>query len=128
MFQWYDELQRGNLPRSAIGLMGGGQELPASPNLRILVCVLNSARERLPGCVSKSRWAERMLLIVDECHRANVDQAQRIFQSKPKYTLGLSAATPEQDLEAEGIPSDEAYQNSVVGQALGPIICDFMIK
>jgi superfamily II DNA or RNA helicase len=127
MFQWCDELRRGNLPGSAVGLMGGGQELPPPSDLRVLVCVLNSARERLPGFVSKARWAERMLLIVDECHRANADQAQRIFEANPKYTLGLSA-TPEQDLEAESLPSDEAYENSVVGKALGPIIYDFTIK
>lgn len=99
LFQWYDELRRGNLPYSAIGLMGGGQELPSASDLRVLICVLNSARERLPGFVSKAHWAARMLLVVDECHRANADQAQRIFEAKPRYTLGLSA-TPEQDLEA----------------------------
>jgi superfamily II DNA or RNA helicase len=127
LFQWYDELRRGNLPDSVIGLMGGGQELPPSSDLRVLICVLNSARDRLPGFVSKARWAERMLLIVDECHRANADQAQRIFDAKPKYTLGLSA-TPERDLESEGLPTDEVYEQSVVGQALGPIIYDFTIK
>lgn len=127
LFQWYDEVRRGNLPDSAIGLMGGGQELPPASDLRVLICVLNSARERLPGFVSKARWAERMLLVVDECHRANADQAQRIFEAKPRYTLGLSA-TPEQDLEAEGLSTDEAYEKSVVGQALGPIIYDFTIR
>lgn len=127
LFQWYDELQMGNLPVSAIGLMGGGQELKLSPDLRILICVLNSARDRLPSLVSKAAWADKMLLVVDECHRANADQAQRIFDSKPRYTLGLSA-TPEQDSEVEGLPTDEAYQNGVVGRALGPIIYDFTIK
>jgi len=127
LFQWYDDLRRGNLADSAIGLMGGGQELAPASDLRVLICVLNSARERLPGFVSKARWAERMLLVVDECHRANADQARRIFEAKPRYTLGLSA-TPEQDLEDEGVPTDEAYEKGVVGQALGPIIYDFTIK
>ena len=127
LFQWYDELRHGNLADSAIGLMGGGQELPPSSDLRVLICVLNSARDRLPGFVSRARWAERMLLIVDECHRANADQAQRIFEAKPRYTLGLSA-TPEQDLETDGLPTDEAYEKSVVGLALGPIIYDFTIN
>jgi superfamily II DNA or RNA helicase len=125
--QWYDEVRRGNLPDSAIGLMGGGQELPSASELRILICVLNSARDRLPAFVSKAHWADRMLLVVDECHRANADQAQRIFDAKPRYTLGLSA-TPEQDSESEGLPTDEAYEKSIVGQALGPIIFDFTIK
>jgi superfamily II DNA or RNA helicase len=127
MFQWYDELRTSNLPPASIGLMGGGQELPPSAGLRILICVLNSARERLPGLVKRARWAKRMMLVVDECHRASAEQAKRIFDAQPKYTLGLSA-TPEQDLESEGLPSDEAYEKGVVGQALGPIICDFTIK
>lgn len=127
LFQWYDEIKKGNLPDSAIGLMGGGQELVLSADLRVLICVLNSARDRLPHLVTEARWAERMLLVVDECHRANAEEARRIFDSKPKYTLGLSA-TPEQDIEAEGLPADEAYEQSVVGIALGPIIYDFTIK
>lgn len=127
LFQWYDDLRRGNLRDSAIGLMGGGQELPPASDLRVLICVLNSARERLPGFVSKAQWAERMLLVVDECHRANAEQARRIFDAKPRYTLGLSA-TPEQDLDDESIPTDEAYEKGVVGRALGPIIYDFTIN
>lgn len=127
LFQWYDEVRRGNLPDSAIGLMGGGQEPPPASDLRVLICVLNSARKRLPALVKTARLASRMLLVVDECHRANAAQARRIFDAKPRYTLGLSA-TPEQDPEAEGLPTDKAYEKSVVGQALGPIIYDFTIR
>lgn len=127
MFQWRDEIARGNLPDSSIGLMGGGQEPPAIPNLRVLICVLNSARERLPAFAARARWAEKMMLVVDECHRASAEQAQRIFDAKPRYTLGLSA-TPEQDLEAEGLPTDERYEQSVVGRNLGPILYDFTIR
>ena len=127
MYQWYDDVRHGNLPASAIGLMGGGKEMPPASDLLVLICVLNSARDRLPEFVSKARWAERMLLVVDECHRANADQAQRVFDANPRYTLGLSA-TPEQNLEAEGLPTDEGYESSAVGRALGPILYDFTIK
>lgn len=127
MLQWREEVGRGNLPDSAIGLMGGSHELPPLSDLRVLICVLNSAREKLPGLIAKARWADRMLLVVDECHRANAHQARRIFDSNPRYTLGLSA-TPETDAESEGLPTDEAYESSVVGQALGSIIYDFTIK
>jgi superfamily II DNA or RNA helicase len=127
MFQWFDELSQGNLPGSTIGFMGGGKDLQPLKDLRVLICVLNSARERLPGLVAKARWAQKMLLVVDECHRANAFQAQRIFDAKPRYTLGLSA-TPEHDPETEALPSDEAYEKSAVGKALGPIIYDFTIK
>lgn len=127
MFQWYDELRRGNMPESAIGLMGGGKELPPAENLRILICVLNSARDRLPGFVAHAHWANRMLLVVDECHRANATQASRIFDACPRYTLGLSA-TPEQDTVDQGVPTSEAYESSPVGQGLGPIIYEFTLR
>ncbi len=127
MFQWHDEVRRGNLPGSAIGLMGGGQEVPSLSGLRVLICVLNSARDRLPALVEKAGWPRRMLLVVDECHRSNADQARKIFDARPKYALGLSA-TPEQDMETEAVPTNDAYENSVVGQALGPIIYDFTIQ
>lgn len=127
LFQWYDDLKNGNLPPASIGLMGGGQELASASGLRVLICVLNSARDRLAGFASKAHWSERMLLVVDECHRANALQAQRIFDATPRYTLGLSA-TPERDSEEEGLPTDEAYEKSAVGQALGPIIYNFTIN
>jgi len=127
MFQWRDELRAGNLPSSAIGLMGGAQELPHLSTIRILICVLNSARDRLPDLINRADWSRRMLLVVDECHRAAAAHARRIFESRPRYTLGLSA-TPEPDLEAGELPSDEVYASSVVGQALGPIVYDFSLK
>jgi superfamily II DNA or RNA helicase len=127
MFQWRDEVRAGNLPSYAIGLMGGSQELPHLSTIRVLICVLNSARERLPDLVRRAEWSRRMLLVVDECHRAAAAQASRIFEAKPCYTLGLSA-TPEPDLDAGELPTDEAYASSVVGQALGPIIYDFSLR
>lgn len=127
MFQWRDEVWAGNLPSSAIGLMGGAQELPQLSTIRVLICVLNSARERLSDLVHRADWPRRMLLVVDECHRAAAAQASRIFEAKPRYTLGLSA-TPEPDLDTGELPTDEAYASSVVGQALGPIIYDFSLK
>ncbi|MCI0658265.1 MAG: DEAD/DEAH box helicase family protein, partial [Acidobacteria bacterium] len=90
MFQWEDEVRSGNLFESAIGLMGGGREPPPEEGLRILLCVLNSARDRLPAFVEKAGWGPRMLLVVDECHHASAEQARRIFETRPRYTLGLS--------------------------------------
>lgn len=126
MFQWRDELARGNLPPSAIALMGGSQEQVIGPDVRVLVCVLNSARERLADFVRNAAWSDRMLLVVDECHRTAAEQARRIFQSHPAYALGLSA-TPESEADAGQLPSDAAYGQSVVGQALGPIIFEFTL-
>lgn len=127
MFQWKDELAQSNLPESCIGLMGGEQELPPHSRLRVLICVLASAREKLPAFIHRAGWSERLLLVVDECHRANAEQARRIFESRPAFTLGLSA-TPE-DLDDDGaLPSDEAYATSPVGQGLGPILFEFTLR
>ena len=125
MFQWGEEISRGNLPLSSIGYMGGGQELKSLTYLRVLICVLNSARDRLPELIQRADWSGRSLLVVDECHRASAAQARRIFESKPRYTLGLSA-TPETELDSAEI--DKSYEAGVVGQALGPIIYDFTLQ
>lgn len=127
MYQWLDELSAGNLPKSAIGFMGGGQEISPHETLRVLICVLNSARDRLTDYITKAQWAEKMLLVVDECHRSSAEQARRIFDSQPRYTLGLSA-TPEQEGEVSGFATDRAYNEGVVGRALGPIIYDFTLR
>ncbi len=127
MLQWVDELRKGNLPDSAIGLMGGGHELPLADQVRVLVCVLASARERLPKFVRDADFSHRLLLIVDECHRANAEQAVRIFEAKPRYTLGLSA-TPEDMEYNPSMPTGHAYAQSPVGQALGPIIYEYALR
>ena len=127
MDQWRDELNASNIPVSAIGLMGGGGRVEDPGALRVLICVLNSARQLLPEFVRSSGWSEQMLLVVDECHRSNAEQARRIFECHPKYTLGLSA-TPETGDGDDTLPSDSAYALSEVGKALGPIIFEFSLR
>ena len=127
MHQWLDELSAANIPRDKIALMGGGESIPDDSNLKILICVLNSARDRLPALVKKFEWSQRLLLVVDECHRANASEARKIFDTDPKYTLGLSA-TPESETGDPSIPTDEAYAQSEVGRWLGPIIFEFSLK
>ena len=127
MVQWKSELLRGNVPESAIALMGGGEQPGLLTNARILICVLNSARLKLPALVQKAGWPERMLLVVDECHRAKAAQAQKIFAVKARYTLGLSA-TPESADDDSSVPPNDAFNASEVGQALGPIIFDFTLQ
>ena len=127
MVQWKSELLRGNVPESAIALMGGGEQPGLLTNARILICVLNSARLKLPALVQKAGWPERMLLVVDECHRAKAAQAQKIFAVKARYTLGLSA-TPESADDDSSVPPNDAFNAGEVGQALGPIIFDFTLQ
>jgi superfamily II DNA or RNA helicase len=127
MVQWKADLIRSNIPESAITFMGGGKQPGMLATARILVCVLNSARERLPDLVRKAGWPERMLLVVDECHRTRAEQARKIFGAEPRYTLGLSA-TPESADDDEALPAADAYNASEVGQALGPIIYELSLQ
>jgi superfamily II DNA or RNA helicase len=127
MRQWLDELSDTNIPRHKIALMGGGESTPDDPDLRILICVLNSARDRLPAMVERFEWSSKLLLVVDECHRANASEARKILGAAAAYTLGLSA-TPETEQGDPNIPSDEAYALSDVGMGLGPIIYEFSLK
>lgn len=131
--QWREELlSRSNLPETAIGLVGGGNDGVFDDRIRILVCVLNSASKKLPALVEKSGVASSLLLIVDECHRAGATEMRRVFATKRTSSLGLSA-TPER--EGEGKTGDEngdifnnddslpqAFADSVLGQELGPVI------
>ena len=127
MFQWRDEILEGIVHPDDIALLGGGAAAPDLGRARIVIAVINSARDRLPKLVAEHGWSSKLLLVVDECHRANAAQAQRIFDTAPAYTLGLSA-TPEQELEDESVPADEAYAQSAVGKALGPIIFEFSLR
>lgn len=94
--QWIDVLtQQLRIHPRNVGTIGG-----ESPNYalgqRIVVAVLNSAKDRVPSLVD--HWREegiRTLLIVDECHRAGAPEtAKALWATSYDATLGLSA-TPE---------------------------------
>jgi superfamily II DNA or RNA helicase len=127
MEQWQKDLSKSNIPPSAIGYLGHRDKPKDLGGIRILVCVLNSARIKLPDLVQQAGWAEKMLLIVDECHRTKAEHASKIFESKPRYTLGLSA-TPESLDEDETLPALEAYNQGPLGKALGPIIYELSLQ
>lgn len=127
MEQWESILlAQSNLPRSAIGCLGGGRSENFNDNVRILIAVLNSASNKLPQIAD--RLSHPLLLIVDECHRTGAQQMSRIYESRRNYTLGLSA-TPERDEIVEQGEQDEAesfvreeFDESVLGRELGPIL------
>ncbi len=125
--QWRDELlTQGNLPPRAVGLMGGGHAQRFDNDVRVLLCVLNSAAAKLPAEVERAEIADRLLLIVDECHRAGSAIMRDVFRTRRAYSLGLSA-TPERDE-----PSDEEdesasainppFDATVLGQELGNVV------
>ncbi len=124
MHQWQDELKNSNIPERFIGLMGGNAERRRTEDLRVLICVINSACKYLDEYVRQFiNWSSNLLLIVDECHRADTDEFIKIFRATPSYTLGLSA-TPEKEQDNKG----EGYATSEIGKALGPIIYELSLK
>jgi superfamily II DNA or RNA helicase len=131
--QWREEfLSRSNLPETAVGLLGGGNDATFDEHTRVLICVLNSASKKLAALVQKSDVGSSLLLIVDECHRAGASEMRRIFASDRASSLGLSA-TPEReaDVQDEDEASDSLndddslpreFEDTVLGQELGPVI------
>lgn len=131
--QWRDELlTRSNLPTSAIGLLGGGEDAVFNARTRIIIGVLNSASRKLPAIVKEAGVGASLLLIVDECHRAGSAEMQKVFQTERAFSLGLSA-TPERDNDPVGeedladslrdeIPDTADFEDSVLGKELGPVI------
>ena len=128
--QWRDEfLKRSNLPQSAIGLLGGGNDAKFDEHTRVLICVLNSASKKLAALVEKSHIGSSLLLIVDECHRAGASEMRRVFATHRSSSLGLSA-TPERERDVEDDIGDSFeddspptnFEDSVLGQELGPVI------
>ncbi len=130
--QWLDEFrERSNLPADAIGSVGGGRSDVFGAQVRVLICVLNSAAKKLASLVEQSGIGEKLLLIVDECHRAGSSEMRRVFETKRAFSLGLSA-TPERDDDADdgdatSTPAGDdggphSFDETTVGQALGPVI------
>lgn len=131
--QWREELlSRSNLPASAIGLLGGGEDAEFNERTRIIIGVLNSASRKLPDLVKSAGIGNSLILIVDECHRAGSAEMQKVFRTERAYSLGLSA-TPERDNDPVAeedfspVPSDEfsdptEFEDSVLGKELGPVI------
>ncbi|OJH38231.1 DEAD/DEAH box helicase [Cystobacter ferrugineus] len=126
MHQWYEELlTHGNLPRTAIGRLGGGYKDDFTEGRRVLIAVLSSAHKLLPRMVRKERIGKRLLLVADECHRLGSKEMSQVFETERAFSLGLSA-TPERD-DDEPTEEEAGYEGSILGQALGPIIYDFTL-
>ena len=139
MNQWFDEITSNtNITDKMIGFLGGGYDDRFTNNKRILLCVLNSAQKKLPSIVKKGNCGNKMLLVVDECHRAGASVMKNIFDTERRYSLGLSA-TPERNddnEESEALnlidnpdsSTDEVYDDSLLGKELGNIIYEMNLE
>jgi len=129
--QWYEEIkEKSNLPEDAIGFLGSGYEDNFNENQkRIIICVLKSAAKKLPNIVEE-KLSSKLLLVVDECHRAGAPEMRKVFKVKRKYELGLSATPEREDSEEEknGIVFNGSYNDSLLGREIGPLIYEMSLK
>ena len=122
MHQWYDAiLEHSRLPMETLGRLGGGYDQDFGDGRRILITVLASASQRLPKLVKDADVEEHLLLIADECHRAGAREMSNVFKTKRRWSLGLSATPEREDAD------DSAYNKSLLGKQLGPIIYQFTL-
>jgi superfamily II DNA or RNA helicase len=125
MHQWYDELiERSNLPAHTIGRLGGGYKEDFKGGRRVLIAVLASAHKQLPKLVRSSRNGKRLMLVADECHRMGATEMSKVFETERAFSLGLSATPEREDDATTGVAG---YDESVLGQQLGPIIYNFTL-
>lgn len=130
--QWVDEFhERSNLPSGSIGSVGGGRSDTFNEQVRVMICVINSASKKLPAEVSRAGIGEQLLLIVDECHRAGASEMRHVLETPHAFSLGLSA-TPEREddesgdrdgePEAASVPRSVPFEETILGRSLGPVI------
>lgn len=126
--QWREEIcARSNLPRTAIGVLGAGENDEFDSQRRILICVLNTASRKLPDQVRRSALSESLLLVVDECHRAGAAEMQKLFDVPRAFTLGLSATPEREDDVDEESDGDQdrlprGADQTVLEREIGPIV------
>ncbi|WP_207455053.1 DEAD/DEAH box helicase [Azospirillum sp. SYSU D00513] len=125
--QWRSVLlQHGSLGTEAIGMLGGGHSDQFTSEVRILIAVLNSAAQKLPEIVRSAKVGDRLLLIVDECHRAGASERRKIFETQRRFSLGLSATPERGDEFDDSANNDEAYQmpsgDAVLAAELGEVV------
>lgn len=96
--QWRDQLEgRLGIRHAEIGEQHSDVASEWRSGHPVLVTVINSARSRLNPVLDHWRsHGTKVLLVVDECHRAGSEMNAAIFDGHYDFALGLSA-TPERD-------------------------------
>jgi superfamily II DNA or RNA helicase len=121
--QWRESvLLHTHIQRAEIGILGAGKRDDFVGH-RVLIAVINSARDRLPEL---ARDVSELMLVVDECHRAGSPKNSRVLTAKSKYTLGLSATPDREELDETGQPVE--YDEHLLGRSLGEIVFAFSLR
>lgn len=109
MDQWRSAIiHRLGVAEESVAAVGGGNHGDVK-NARIIVAVVNSAREKVMNWTQDGKW----LLVADECHRFASNRNRAVLSGRFAATLGLSA-TPEREYD-DGL-------DTILIPKLGPII------
>lgn len=123
--QWIREIaKQTDLPAGTLGRLGGGRS-DSLADKRVLVSVLNSASTKLADAC-RTVTADRLLLIVDECHRAGAPQFSKALQVPAQYRMGLSATPDRGELDESG--EQVSYDEHVLGRELGEVVFNFDLR
>ena len=121
--QWRAQIAKHtDLPANLIGQLGGGKK-DSFRSKRALVCVLNSAATHLARMAAD---AQPLMIVIDECHRAGAPTFSRALDTPAIYRLGLSATPEREEIDEYGEPIE--YDEQVLGQKLGSVVCRFSLK
>ncbi|KLR59935.1 DNA/RNA helicase, superfamily II [Actinobacteria bacterium IMCC26207] len=121
--QWIANISKfTNIAADQIGMMGAGGKADLH-QVRILVCVLNSAAKKLPDMAAD---IAPLMLIVDECHRAGAPSFARVLDTPAQFRMGLSATPDREELDENGEPL--VFDEQRVGKALGGVVYRFSLK
>lgn len=97
--QWCSQLvQALGVPQDEITEWHSNAPKPSGAPCRLVVAVIDSARERVPDMIRA--WDGEgcaTLLVVDECHRAGSAVNRKVFDAPVDWSLGLTATPDRED-------------------------------
>ena len=122
--QWKNTIMDlSSISESEIGILGGNQN-DSLVTKRILIAVINSAYKKLPKMTQNID--NKIMLLVDECHRSVSDKNCQLFTMKRAYTLGLSATPEREEFDEDGeLLSIEEQKICIF---IGPVVFSFSLK
>lgn len=120
--QWVESVRRWlDVDNTDIGRLGDDGDDDLTDH-RVLVCVINSAADRLPDLAR----GHDVMLVVDECHRAGAPKFQRVLDTPASYRLGLSATPERVETDEHGLPIP--FDDQPVARKLGRVVHRYSLK